>query len=95
MMAKQMLRDNVCAHLSCDYVSHLLLCSGCRETAYCSKECQQKDWERHKKNCSKRHQFSEDKRSLKPINPIKRQKTVAAPPFTSEMQVNILYLGEE
>ncbi|EDR13138.1 uncharacterized protein LACBIDRAFT_308645 [Laccaria bicolor S238N-H82] len=31
--------------------SRLLLCSGCGERIYCSKECQQTDWKAHKVSC--------------------------------------------
>jgi hypothetical protein len=29
----------------------LKTCSKCKRVAYCSKECQKKDWEGHKKDC--------------------------------------------
>jgi hypothetical protein len=29
----------------------LKTCSKCKRVAYCSKECQKKDWEDHKKDC--------------------------------------------
>ena len=29
----------------------LKTCSKCKTVAYCSKECQKKDWEGHKKDC--------------------------------------------
>lgn len=39
----------------CSYCSNadclLCLCGNCRAAAYCSKECQQLDWSRHKKPC--------------------------------------------
>ena len=27
-------------------------CSRCKMVSYCSKECQKKDWKRHKKSCN-------------------------------------------
>ena len=29
----------------------LRTCSKCKRVAYCSKECQKKDWEGHRKDC--------------------------------------------
>jgi len=31
--------------------SKTMFCSRCREITYCSRECQEADWKRHKKNC--------------------------------------------
>jgi len=28
-------------------------CGACKNAFYCSKECQNEDWQNHKKNCSK------------------------------------------
>lgn len=44
------LNDYQCAY--CSNTDVLLnLCGNCRSVAYCSKECQQLDWQRHKKPC--------------------------------------------
>ena len=36
----------------CNLISfNTLMCSSCKTTRYCSKECQKKDWREHKKEC--------------------------------------------
>ncbi|KIJ65882.1 hypothetical protein HYDPIDRAFT_87876 [Hydnomerulius pinastri MD-312] len=36
----------------CDEEDGLLVCSRCKSVAYCSKECQTRDWKSHKKECA-------------------------------------------
>ena len=43
-------RVNVCAECSISS-EKLKLCSGCKRVAYCSKECQKKNWKNHKHLC--------------------------------------------
>ncbi|KAJ7643762.1 hypothetical protein FB45DRAFT_736580 [Roridomyces roridus] len=38
---------------ACSKTTNLKLCSACGERAYCSTECQGKDWSAHKPNCGK------------------------------------------
>ncbi len=35
----------------CDNIDNLKCCSQCKNTYYCDKICQKKDWNNHKKNC--------------------------------------------
>lgn len=35
------------------YINEFKRCSACKITFYCSKECQRKDWDRHKQECHK------------------------------------------
>jgi len=49
-MVKNLKEGKVCA--SCQGVSgKLLTCSVCEVTHYCNRECQKKDWKRHKTEC--------------------------------------------
>ena len=41
--------------------NNLLKCSGCKVVKYCSRECQKKDWARHKKDCKKLATMYRDK----------------------------------
>ncbi|ESK89124.1 hypothetical protein Moror_5297 [Moniliophthora roreri MCA 2997] len=51
-------------------------CSGCRLVRYCSKECQKRDWEKHKQDC--RNQMRDD--SWRPLWEEQRRE----PAFVSE-----------
>ena len=43
------LNRSLCAH--CNVEEGTKRCSGCKQTYYCSKECQTKHWQIHKKKC--------------------------------------------
>lgn len=47
---QQTAKENKCE--ICDTVS-TLLCSKCKNSHYCSKKCQTKDWKNHKEECKK------------------------------------------
>jgi hypothetical protein len=45
-------RSHYCCYQNCGKRSnHLHICSRCHEMYYCSRDCQVKDWEEHKKIC--------------------------------------------
>ena len=46
---------NTCA--KCSKKEELTLCSGCRNTFYCGKECQKTDWKKHKIDCNQLKQI--------------------------------------
>mmetsp|Transcript_19975 Transcript_19975/g.49097 ORF Transcript_19975/g.49097 Transcript_19975/m.49097 type:complete len:366 (+) Transcript_19975:78-1175(+) len=55
-MDDTVLKSQQCGHCgksgtSKEFQLSLLLCSRCRLTRYCSKECQRADWKEHKKTC--------------------------------------------
>ena len=41
----------------------LLSCGGCRQAWYCSRECQQEDWEKHRTACRQEQRLAAKKRS--------------------------------
>ena len=43
----------ICATKGCQKAGDLQRCGGCKVVAYCSVECQKKDWESHKGDCKK------------------------------------------
>jgi len=43
--------NNICRCTSCDKKADSR-CAGCSQVYYCSFECQRKDWDRHKSECS-------------------------------------------
>ncbi|KAF8166177.1 hypothetical protein BJ912DRAFT_1003027 [Pholiota molesta] len=47
----EMLSRKVCALCRTADAPKLKVCSGCRQIAYCSKECQKDDWQYHKREC--------------------------------------------
>lgn len=44
------LTATVCAHCNAEAKTY---CRACSQQSYCSKECQEKDWKKHKKLCKK------------------------------------------
>jgi len=44
-------KQTVCSRPSCVQAGKLLKCGRCKKVAYCGKDCQTKDWKRHKPNC--------------------------------------------
>jgi MYND finger len=43
--------DLMCAASYCNNFTNLRVCMGCRDTRYCSKDCQVSHWAQHKKEC--------------------------------------------
>lgn len=43
---------NICKKTA-SFSNKLLLCGGCKKIFYCNKECQKKDWHKHKSICKK------------------------------------------
>ena len=41
---------NKCGH--CHKIQALYRCGGCRQIRYCDRECQQKHWREHQKDCN-------------------------------------------
>ncbi|KAI0726157.1 hypothetical protein C8Q72DRAFT_540561 [Fomitopsis betulina] len=56
-IVKRDLRSMTTCHIKCELFqvkrSNLLQCGGYKSIYYCGKDCQRRDWKRHKKYCKK------------------------------------------
>ena len=56
---KSITKMGICYNLQCNFLDRMversktMYCSRCRGATYCSRECQEVDWSRHKKSCNR------------------------------------------
>lgn len=75
----------------------LRMCANCRETSYCSSECQQRHWRIHKRSCKLKNPFHFDADRLATIKRLQSMPTYHAlllAPYMISLNLQTIGLNE-